>query len=565
MSSQSSSETLYDLGELVEEHPVDLRGMAFLSLFLAIGSLALLAAGLYLYSSDTMPVGRRLFTSPAAIGLGAVFAAILILGYVIPLTQMIRTTRSLRTLLNPPPDFHSTKGSLLAFPVIAVLAVMLFFNMGIAVAILAGVGLLAALGVLVHMLRNRGQSLRICERGLILPIKNKSVAVRWEDINAVWVRGSDGHIGCYDGTYLPIESLWRSSGQALAYINKTVSERLGPEMLKDYEAGELVSFGRFGVSKQGLTFGQSVTPWQRINSIEVSASGVSIIQGNGTRRLAGVSAHDIPNLVIFLTLTSQILSPTKAATVSPQEEPSKPLVVQGEERMREFRPSVRGLISPAVWLTMGMGIMALDWANQYANPSFRITYFGAAILLIGVYQVAAWLHSLGVRVQATSDTLTYRRFGKTQTLEWSDFSEIRRYWIALGPIELVHRYKLSTSDERTLNLRQGLWHLGLLGDYVEKQVYTLLVPRAEELISRGQIVSFAQWGVSQQGIHDRNRVLPRDDISQILVKQRVIIVWKKGQSTPWTRIPRMGTPNLGVLLVVAKAPVKLLFPAFRAS
>ena len=183
--------------------------------------------------------------------------------------------------------------------------------------------LFAAIGVpLFGMgLAQRGKTVEVYEHGLVR-VKGKNVKVtRWDDINAVWQRITRNYYnGIYTGTtyvytiqtkngekfkitnvYKDIEALGNS-------IQSEVTKRLLPPMVRAYQNGQTVSFGKLSLNPQGLIYKDKQLAWNEIKDLKIERGFISVKKEGGRWfNWASVSAANVPNLFVFLAMIDRIV------------------------------------------------------------------------------------------------------------------------------------------------------------------------------------------------------------------------------------------------------------------
>ncbi len=558
MSSSDYFNQPHDLGQLVETYPLDKRGRLIDSLFFMAIGIALIVFNRFLGRLLTGLFSGNYHDLAVIAGLAAIMAV----GSSFAIGRTIRL-KSVRALFNPPPELHaSIVSSVFLFFVLPPLLITFFVpRVGIAI---AGVEIvLAMVGSLIRVRRHRGHAVEEYEQGISVPVDGQPVAIRWEEISAVWMHGN---IGRYEGPPVKISRLWQNGATLIERVNRRVSERLYAEKMKQFNAGITATFGRVLIDRQGIAVGRRRIPWSKIDHILVNANHVSIRHGGRTRRLRGVAVSEIPDLSVFLSLTTHILTTGQAETVPVTLKATDTTPVKTSI---EFRPAFTKLATILGWLAFAIFLVVIDLLGviEYSagSPHYIIFSVGAIMAVVALYRLVAWLRSAGVWVRITEDSLTYSRAGQTAVIEWKDVESVQSFYVSVWMVVLVHRCTLISKDEQVIHLRQGMNQIATLIDHVYRLVGVARSPVVKQRMDRNHLVRFSRWGLSKQGIHDREWILPWDQVKEVVVRPRVVLVKDKSSVRPWTRIPLMGTPNMCVFLTLLGGLVKYELPAYKAG
>lgn len=183
--------------------------------------------------------------------------------------------------------------------------------------------LFAAIGVpfLGISLAQRGKIVEVYEHGLVR-IRGKSVKVtRWDDIGAVWQRITRNYYnGIYTGTTyvytiqskngekFKITNVYKDVESLGNIIQSEVTKRLLPSMVRAYQSGQTVSFGKLSLNPQGIIYKDRQLPWNEIKDLKIERGFISVKKEGGRWfNWASVSAASVPNLFVFLAMTDSIV------------------------------------------------------------------------------------------------------------------------------------------------------------------------------------------------------------------------------------------------------------------
>jgi hypothetical protein len=181
----------------------------------------------------------------------------------------------------------------------------------------------AAIGVpLVGMsLAQRGKIIEVYEHGLARIRDSRVNVTRWDDIATVWQQITRNYTnGVYTGTTyvytiqtrngekFKITNVYQNVESLGQIIQSEVTKRLLPPMVRAYQSGQTVSFGKLGLNPQGLIYKDKQLPWNEIEDLKIERGYISVKKAGGRWfNWAGVAAAKVPNLFVFLTMVDSIV------------------------------------------------------------------------------------------------------------------------------------------------------------------------------------------------------------------------------------------------------------------
>ncbi len=159
------------------------------------------------------------------------------------------------------------------------------------------------------------------EGGLVHSQHGKRRIIKWDDIFSVKQAITEVYRnGCYmrtDYKYtLELEDrtrivytnsrLERVEKLANVIIEKT-SALILPQVLRDYDKGEVIDFGTLGVSQDGIYYGNTLLEWDDIKGVRISEGYISVSKRGKWFNWCNIAAGNIPNLMVFLSLVNEIV------------------------------------------------------------------------------------------------------------------------------------------------------------------------------------------------------------------------------------------------------------------
>ncbi len=160
----------------------------------------------------------------------------------------------------------------------------------------------------------------ICSEGLLSVRGSKIEAFRWDQIEAMWqsvtrhytngiytgtthvytVRSKDGRQVVFNDRFANVEQLGNT-------ISRQVTNRLLPQVIHAYQAGNTITFGPLSISKQGVSNGKELLPWSQIKEMGVNRGVVTVKKEGKWLSWSSVMASKVPNLFVFMALVNYVL------------------------------------------------------------------------------------------------------------------------------------------------------------------------------------------------------------------------------------------------------------------
>jgi hypothetical protein len=184
-----------------------------------------------------------------------------------------------------------------------------------------GLVMLALGGFLLwRMVRDRGKKVLLSRRGFAVVHGGRRTVYHWEDVRAQYQHITEHY---YNGAYTHTTHVYtlecvggervvfndslknvKKLGEAVA---EEITHRELPAAREEYDAGGLVSFGKLGVSRKGLTYGTSFLSWREVSGVRIHQGYVSVSKKGKWLNWCTIGAPSIPNLFVFLALVDDII------------------------------------------------------------------------------------------------------------------------------------------------------------------------------------------------------------------------------------------------------------------
>jgi len=159
-----------------------------------------------------------------------------------------------------------------------------------------------------------------CADGFVLLKGSQAIPCRWDQVAVVWQRIVRYYRnGVYagtsfkyvvqrdDGVKIVITQIFRYGSQLGDRVQREATHRLAPKALAAVHAGQTLAFGRFSLSRQGLTTPKGIIPWKEAPQVS-ARSGLLMIQRRDQRKATSYGrVSNIPNLYVFLNLAETLV------------------------------------------------------------------------------------------------------------------------------------------------------------------------------------------------------------------------------------------------------------------
>jgi hypothetical protein len=195
----------------------------------------------------------------------------------------------------------------------AVLGLVLCEGFGAATVALGGYLLLRAA-------RDRGKKVLLSRKGFAVVQRGRRTVYHWKDVLAQYQSITEHY---YNGAYTHtthVYTLECVSGERVVFndslrnvkklgeaVAEEITRRELPAAREQYDAGDLVAFGKLGVSRKGLTYGKAFLPWREVSGVRIHEGQVSVGKKGKWLNWCSIGAASIPNLFVFLALVDVVI------------------------------------------------------------------------------------------------------------------------------------------------------------------------------------------------------------------------------------------------------------------
>jgi hypothetical protein len=186
---------------------------------------------------------------------------------------------------------------------------------------------------------------------------------------------------------------------------------------------------------------------------------------------------------------------------------------------------------------------------------------GAWIALVFFLAVGGGMAYFGYRrsrrrAQVFDQGLVYSSGGATHTWRWDEIAfvwqKIVRVSVNFIPVGTRYVYTLQHRNGQTIILDDGLRGIKHLGQTIQEETFTRLMPLAVGAYNNGETLYFGKLSISQQGIGNSKQTIPWSEVKGVEINQGYVGVRREGKWLRWANVPAARVPNLFIFLALAK-------------
>lgn len=166
---------------------------------------------------------------------------------------------------------------------------------------------LLGLMFLVMAFPKNGQLVQVYDAGVRVLAGGKQYEWPWHEVDYVIVPAKGAahhHIGGPGLKRLALTGLQGSNELQTLAQQRSVEARYKPA-LEAINRGETVSFGNLGVSREGISSGSKVLPWNQFGGVTLHQGNVAVVK-LPKGRFAGMTLGHVPNYTLLVHLTNAL-------------------------------------------------------------------------------------------------------------------------------------------------------------------------------------------------------------------------------------------------------------------
>ncbi len=187
---------------------------------------------------------------------------------------------------------------------------ILFFGLGL---VYAGPGAFW----FISTMRKRDLRVAVFPEGFSYTKGGKTEFIAWDDVETVWqaitqVQGTFTVRSCKiqlrDGRKIRFTNALRNVAELITTVQREATSRILGRARKAYLAGETISFGKFGISKAGISQGSRTLPWEQVSGVTVDRGVVTIKKEGRLLKWASARVSEMSNFFVFAHMAGSAAS-----------------------------------------------------------------------------------------------------------------------------------------------------------------------------------------------------------------------------------------------------------------
>jgi hypothetical protein len=212
---------------------------------------------------------------------------------------------------------------------------------------------------------------------------------------------------------------------------------------------------------------------------------------------------------------------------------------------------------------VGIGMMAvagafffLERKNARVGQFLKLFVFGAAIVVMAVTAIIRWIKAHGLEVAVCEKGLQVNRQGIEQVFWWSDVNTVQVGFEKGSGLSLIRQpaqLTIADRDGMRVSFDETLGRLQFLRRQVEAATLLNMMPAAQEAMQSGAAVGFGPVGVSLDGVHFKEKLLPWSDIRTAEDSGKELVIRGDGRWLAFCKLPLSKVPNSHVLLALIES------------
>ncbi len=173
----------------------------------------------------------------------------------------------------------------------------------------------------VNAVRYFGLRVYVFTEGLVQVKRNKTVVIRWDQIKTIWQNAHKRFISSFYLGTVHNYTVQRDDGKKFTYDDglrnaealgntmiREVTNRLLPDLITTYDAGDPVTFGKtLRVSIHGISIGDEILLWNQVQAVQVVKGALSITKDGQPLNFPAIKAAKTPNFPLFLALVDYVM------------------------------------------------------------------------------------------------------------------------------------------------------------------------------------------------------------------------------------------------------------------
>jgi hypothetical protein len=149
------------------------------------------------------------------------------------------------------------------------------------------------------------------QNGFVSSRGGQPEVVRWDQVKTVWQRVVSSRYGRVsyrytierlDGVMFKVNTMLKNASLLGQNMQQEVTRTHMPQAIAAYNAGNVIPFGPFSVSLQGIRKGDMLLPWNQVQGLLFKKGNILVKMVGSSRNWASVRISSIPNYLVFIQL-----------------------------------------------------------------------------------------------------------------------------------------------------------------------------------------------------------------------------------------------------------------------
>jgi hypothetical protein len=170
--------------------------------------------------------------------------------------------------------------------------------------------------------RQAAKRLHLFEHGMVVDQATGAgaVAVRWDQVRLYEeqvqkvINGIPGPIlytcvAMAPGASVTVTSFYQNAATWAAAMQTAVLRAQGAAVQEAFQAGEVLDFGEFDLSQDGIAHRKRLLPWSQVEQVKLGGGAVAVMKTGESAFWARGMAKSIPNLRVFLAMVDKYRRP----------------------------------------------------------------------------------------------------------------------------------------------------------------------------------------------------------------------------------------------------------------
>jgi hypothetical protein len=183
----------------------------------------------------------------------------------------------------------------------------------------SGAGIITGVALLYFSWSKKNDEAQVYEHGLLYQRRGRVYQFRWTEVAHIWQRSVRRSVNFIPVGTFHEYTIETPKGTFVLKGDLSDIEKLGEEVqrrifkvkmpvaIREYNSGNSVLFGPFGISQRGFTYGRVTIPWSEIKSTSVVNGYFRVDRSGKWLTWANVPIEEIPDFRVLWSIVQEIL------------------------------------------------------------------------------------------------------------------------------------------------------------------------------------------------------------------------------------------------------------------